>query len=89
MTEEMRDRIVSMANLTWQAIGADVLQCVEDAGENIPIGREEVVEMVGDCDRMAMYGDDREAFEVYKALDTWEKRQEVLRFAFPHPLYGW
>ena len=86
--EEMLKRIHAMADRTFQAIGFDLFSAYADDGGDGEIPRDEIVECVGDADRMAMYGRDKEAYEFYKSIPTWEQKEEVLTGAFPFEIYS-
>ena len=82
--EDLQKRINKAANFTWEAIGADVLQVAEVDS----MSREDVIEVVSDCDYLERYGDDKEAVTAFRALDT-EKRHEMLLKVFRCKRYGW
>lgn len=85
---DMQKRVIVMMNRTWDAIGGDALQCVEECGGRTPIPRAEVIEWVCDADRMDMYGGDKEAYTFWKTLPR--KVQDALaKKAFPFGRYGW
>jgi hypothetical protein len=84
MTEEMKKRIHSMANRTWQAIGSDVLEI--NNGKDMP--QKDVVEVVCDADYMKTYGNDPEAYAEWKKL-YYAKQTEIISKAFPHARYGY
>ena len=89
MEKEMKRRIEDMANRTWDAIGADLL--VDEDGnidESASLPKDEVMEVVCDADRMEMYGDDKEAYETWKALPTYKDKQKAIDGAFPSEFYG-
>lgn len=78
----MRDRAIKMARRTWQAVGADFLQLLDgDAYQ------EDVIECVGDADRMLTHGGDKEAYEWWKSL-SYKEQEEILEEAFPAAQYG-
>jgi hypothetical protein len=89
MDKKMIERIHQMADRTWVAIAADALQALGEAGEHSTLSKDEVIELVGDADRMDMYGDDPEAYEAYKAVDGWDAKVEILSGAFPFDVYGY
>jgi hypothetical protein len=88
VSPEMRKRIIRAMGSTWDAIGGDTLQCVEDCGGKTPIPRSHVIEMVCDADRMAMYGNDRETYEMTKKL-SYDDLKKLGKEAFPYKRYGW
>lgn len=85
----MNDRIKMMAILTWDVIGGDVLRCLEDAGERPVMSRDAVIESVCDAGYMKMYGQDKEAYEHWNNLPTYELKMEAVKPAFPFETYGW
>jgi len=89
MTPEMKKRIIIMASKTWNAIGADILTSLEEAGEDAVMPQSHVVEVVCDADHMQMYGQDKEAYEFWKNLPTYKEKDKVVGEAFPFGTYGW
>lgn len=90
MKEEMVERIHKMALRTWSAIGADAL--INEDGEfdeSVTLTRDEVIEIVGDADRMLYYGGDKEAYEEYLKIDGWDAKCEILEGAFKFEVYGY
>jgi hypothetical protein len=88
MTSEMAKRIAIMAMKTWNAIGGDVLTSLEEAGEDAVMPRDHVIEVVCDADHMQMYGQDKEAYEVWKNL-SFDDKEKTVGEAFPYSTYGW
>lgn len=87
--EQWRVRIRNMAQITWEVIAMDIL--VDSHGNpdySMNISREEVVEIVCDADHMLTFGQDREAYQVWKSL-SFEERHEIVASAFPSDCYGW
>jgi len=87
--KEMVERIQAMGNHTWEVIGSDIL--VDDMGKpdyskNIP--RSHVVEIVMDCDNVMTFGNDKEAYEVYKTLSP-NLQKRIIKEGFPFKTYGW
>ena len=89
MDKEMSKRIQRMASRTWDVIGGDCLQCLEDAGEKPIMPRDHVIESVCDADYMKMYGGDKEAYEVWINLPTYKEKMDIVKPAFPYAKYGW
>lgn len=90
MEKEMQQRIEDMANRTWQAIGPDFLVGEDGCiNESVTVDREEVMEAVADADRMLMYGDDKEAYEVWSKLPAYGDKLKAISGAFPFDAYGW
>lgn len=87
ISEEMERRILNSMKRTWQAIGIDCIQCRIYCGEK-RMPRAEVIEVVCDADRMDMYGDDQEAYDVSKRLD-WNDMKKLGKKAFPFKTYGY
>jgi len=85
----MVDRIHRMANRTWDIIGGDILTVMEEMGEGNIMSKDEVIESVSDADYMMTHGNDKEAYEAWKKIPTWEERQNILKGAFLHERYGW
>ena len=85
--EEMKKRIRAMVYATYQAIGADLQSARRECGEEGDMDRDEVVETVSDADRMEMYGRDREAYEFWDALPSYEQKDALVREAFPYETY--
>lgn len=82
--EDLQKRITEAANLTWRAIGGEILQAAEE--DNLT--REEVIECVADAGYMEDFGDDAEAVKEFRKL-TYEEQEEILLKAFPFFRYGW
>ena len=89
MTPEMKKRITIMASKTWNAIGGDILRSLEEAGGDAVMTRGEVVEVVCDSEYLKMYGQDKEAYEFWWNLPTFEEKENVIKEAFPFQTYGW
>jgi len=88
--EEMVKRIQSMALRTWNIIGADALINADgEFDESATITRDEVIEIVGDADRMLYYGGDKEAYEEYLKIDGWDAKCEILKEVFKFDTYGY
>ena len=83
----MQERIERMAQKTWDVIGGDALNGLEEQGKRPVMKREHVVQMV--MDYMDVYGGDKEAYETWKALDGYEAKEAALMPAFPYETYGW
>lgn len=79
--KQFETRLARAANLTWQAIGFDVLNAVGADS----ISRDEVVECV--MDYLATYGRDKEVSEAFDKLPFEEKVQSLTK-AFTHTRYG-
>lgn len=89
VSEEMKSRIATMANTTWQQIASDVL--TDDMGnpdyrKNLP--RSHVVEIVCDADYMLYHGYDKEAYAYWRTL-PWKLRHRLVTEAFHFTRYGW
>ena len=86
----MKRRIEDMAERTWNAIGADLL--VDEDGnvdESKSIPKDEVMEVVADADRMEMYGDDKEAYEIWEKLGSYDEKLKAISGAFTFEHYGY
>jgi hypothetical protein len=82
----MKKRIEIMADKTWDVIASDVLGCFDE--DDPKMTREEVVEVVSDADYMKMYGGDKEAYEHWKSIESYEEKLALIRNAFPFSTYG-
>lgn len=82
--DDLQKRMNRAANFTWQAIGDDILKVAEVDS----MTREDVIEVVIDCDYLERYGDDAEAVAAFRALGA-DERQEMLVKALPCKHYGW
>jgi hypothetical protein len=85
----MKKRIQEMALRTWNVIGGDTLQCLEEAGENPVLNKEEVLEIVCDAGYMKTYDEDKEAYEEWNKISTYKQKLKVIEPAFPFKRYGW
>lgn len=88
MEKDIKDRIIIAALKTWDAIGGDVLTCMEECGEDPVMPREHVIETVLDAGYMNMYGEDKEAYQVLQKMD-YDDQFKLLKEAFKAPRYGW
>lgn len=89
MEKIWKERIIEMAKRTWDVIGGDTLRCLEEEGVDPVIPREEVIEVVCDAGYMKMYGNDKEAYEVWNKLPTYDEKMAAVKGAFPFEMYGW
>jgi hypothetical protein len=88
---EMDKRLIRIANMTWDYIGDDTLNCVRDNNpKRTCMKRSEVIEVVCDADYMLTNGRDKEAYAYYLYLrDNHEKHlAKVMKEAFPCKTYG-
>lgn len=86
--KELKERVIRMAEITWNAIGSDILKSLEQEGLEPVMPREEVVEVVSDADHMLMWGEDKEAYQEWKKL-PFDEKEKMVKAAFPHKTYGW
>lgn len=88
--KEMDDRLIGIAKTTWDTIGGDVLQSMEEMGEKAEMPRSHVIEVVRDADYMLMHGGDPEAYAYYLYLrDNHERHlDKVMKEAFTFKTYG-
>jgi hypothetical protein len=88
--KELDKRVMSMANQTWDMIGGDILQSIEEYGDKPEMPRSHVIEVVRDADYMLMHGGDPEAYAYYLYLrDNHEKHlDKVMKEAFTFKRYG-
>jgi hypothetical protein len=85
--DDMMERIERMAIRTWGAIAYDVLDMIAyDTERRNYASQAEVVEMVGDADRMQMFGDDQEAYNFTRQL-SWDDMKKILKKVFPSKRY--
>ena len=84
ISEVLRKRIVQMVNVTWQAIGPDVLDAYPD-GEVIPL--DEVAQIVADADHMYYMGEDKEAYQYWNNLPSFEQKMNLVINALPDEGY--
>lgn len=84
--KEMQTRICRAMMNTWQAIGSDTMAMVQECDGKDSIARAEVIELVCDAGRMGMYGNDKEAYEIFNKLD-WKEMQKLGKVAFPYKRY--
>lgn len=85
----MIERIHRMALRTWDTIGGDCLTCLEEAGEKPLMTKEDVIETVCDASYMQTHGGDKEAYDHWNALPTYEDKMAAVEEAFPFARYGW
>jgi formate-dependent phosphoribosylglycinamide formyltransferase (GAR transformylase) len=85
----MKKRIFNAMLRTWDAIGADTLTMLEEAGEPAVLPKDEVIELVIDADRLREFGGDKEAIDTLYNLPSYEQKVEVGREAFTFDRYSW
>ena len=85
----MNKRIEIMALKTWDVIGSDCLKVAEEMGKQPIMTQEEVIEVVCDAGYMKTYGEDKEAYEYWSKLPTYEAKMEAIKPAFSFAKYGW
>ena len=83
---EMYERISRAAHRTFDAIGGDLMQVVQESGGH-DMKQGEVIESVFDADRMDMYGGDKEAYEYCKKL-PWDEIEKLGKKIFPYKRYS-
>jgi hypothetical protein len=88
ISAEMDQRLIKLAQVTWDVIGEDVLG-IEGLCTSIP--RKEVIEIVGDADYMYLHGSDPEAYAYFIFLrkHNLKHRDKIMKLAFPNKRYGW
>lgn len=84
--QEMYERIHRAAHRTFDAIGGDLMQVVQESGGH-DMKQGEVIESVFDADRMDMYGGDKEAYEYCKKL-PWDEIEKLGKKIFPYKRYS-
>ena len=89
MDAAMKERIERMASVTWDVIGGDILTVTEEQGLNPVIDRETVIECVCDASYMKTHGGDKEAYDFWNNLSTYDAKMEAVRGAFKFRRYGW
>jgi len=83
MTGDMRGRMITALQRTWDYIAADVLE-MEGRGQ---VRRDVVIEMVLDADRLTILGGDRDAaVNFYQLPEVAQKK--ILKEAFPFRRYS-
>ena len=87
LDKEMEKRIQQMALRTWDAIGGDALNALEQEGMEPIMKRLDVVQMI--MDYLYQYGRDKEAYEAWKQLPDYESKEAALLPAFLFKTYGW
>lgn len=87
--KQMQERIIRMANKTWDMIASDCLRGIEEEGKDPIMPRSHVVEVVCDADYMLSYGEDKEAYTYWDKLPTYEDKIRVVKKAFPFKKYGY
>lgn len=85
----MIERVQRMALRTWECIGADCLRALEECGEKPVMPRDDVIETVCDAGYMKMYGDDKEAYQWWNNLPTYNSKIKAVKGAFKFAKYGW
>lgn len=83
--EEWQGKMVGELQGAWQAIGGDVLRCVEETGGEPSCDRAEVIECV--LDHVETYLTKADV-EKLRAVEPKVKAKLMLR-AFPFDTYGW
>jgi hypothetical protein len=90
-TKEQYDRIATAMYRTWNAIGGDVLQSMQENEGRDSLSKDEMIEVVTDADNMTAYGNDKEAAkwvdELFNADYNGAYRQ--LRKLFEFKRYGY
>lgn len=95
LTDEQRKRVIRMLQRTWESIGTDILQAIEQAGERPVVAQEDMLDVVGDYvelygpeeirrDGVSRRATDLEALKSFRRL-PYEEQEEVAHEAFPHP----
>lgn len=89
--KEMDSRLIGIAKDTWDTIGGDILQSMEEMGEKASMPRSHVIEVVCDADYMFSHGRDPEAYAYYLYLRDKQPSHlnKVMKEAFPYKTYGW
>lgn len=85
----MEQRIIRMALQTWDTIGGDCLTCLEEMGKKPIMTKEDVIDTVCDASYMQMHGGDKEAYEHWNALPSYEAKKAAVEKAFVFLRYGW
>ena len=75
--EDLPKRVTRAADITWQAIGEDILKVAEV--RSLP--KDDVIEAVMDCDYMERYGNDKDAVATFRKLPA-DEQPDMLRKAF-------
>lgn len=85
VSKELDERLMRIANMTWQTIAGDIFDCI---GKD-SMKRSEVIECVGDADYMFTHGNDPEAYAYFLYLfhNNEKHLQKVMKQAFPYRSY--
>lgn len=78
LSKEMRGRIESMAQSTWNAIAYEVDSLLRQEGEKLTLTA--AAEVTGDADYMLSYGRDPEAYQAFMAM-SYDAQTRILRKA--------
>jgi hypothetical protein len=94
VSKEMDDRLAVLANSTWDYIGSDMLQCVQESTGKSSMKRSEVIEVVCDADYMLTNGrgeKDQEtyAYYIYLRDNNPKYLDKLMKKSFPYRTYGW
>lgn len=84
--QEMYERISRAAHRTFDAIGGDLMNLVQETGGH-SMKQGEVIESVFDADRMRLYGGDKEAEEYTHQL-SWDELTKLGKKIFPYKSYS-
>jgi len=88
LNKEMIKRIHKMALITWDTIGGDILNLLDEDVEEQSLSQEDVIDAVADASYMFYHGCDNEAYKVWDNLPH-EEKISILKDAFPFKRYGW
>ncbi len=90
LTQEQKDRIYRAMYETWQQIGSDVIQSMEENEHRSYVTKDEFIEVVTDANYMETYSRDTEACklvdELFKA--DYDGAYKVLRKLFKYERFG-
>jgi len=88
LTKEQLDELGNAFLRTWDVIGGDVLQCMEQQGEEPVIKRDDVIEMC--MEHVRSYGQIKDK-EILKWLDTagYDLITKSVKPYFKYARYGW
>jgi hypothetical protein len=79
----MEERIIRMAVQTWETIGPDIFQLMRDQNMSPCLTRAEILEAIADADYMLTHGGDKEAYEYWDKLPSYEEQLKILEPAMP------
>jgi hypothetical protein len=80
------DRLRNPMWITWNAIGHDIIQCMEECGE--VLDNEMAIEACIDANRLMLNGNDKEADDLVRNACVEHGYSETLKFLSKHFVYA-